>query len=59
MVAAHTSLTEISGALSSMNASREYLAKVKQMIASCDGLSTRVDTHENRNAGTFPNASWK
>lgn len=29
------------------------------MIAICDGFSTNVETHENKNAGAGPNASMK
>jgi hypothetical protein len=35
------------------------LAKLRHIIATCDGLSINVDIQENRNAGIGPNASIK
>lgn len=49
----------VGGSHSETNASTAYCANDKQMIAICDGFSTNVDTHENRNAGAAPNASIK
>ena len=54
-----TSLTAKTGADPLMKASQVYSAKVRIMIASWDGLSTRVETHEKRKAGSEPNASIK
>lgn len=42
------------GSQSVTNASTAYWANDKHIIAICDGFNTRVDTHENRNAGADP-----
>lgn len=55
-----TILTIITGGShSDTNASTAYWANDKHIIAICDGFSTNVDTHENKNAGGAPNASIK
>lgn len=51
--------TTTGGSHSDTNASTAYWANDRQMMAICDGFSTSVDTHENRNAGGAPNASIK
>lgn len=44
---------------SSTNASTAYLAKLKHIIATCDGFNINVDIQENKNAGIGPKASIK
>jgi len=51
--------TQSGGSHSSKNASTAYLAKLKHIMATCDGLSISVDIQENRNAGIGPKASIK
>uniref|UniRef100_A0A182J8M1 Uncharacterized protein n=1 Tax=Anopheles atroparvus TaxID=41427 RepID=A0A182J8M1_ANOAO len=51
--------TPSGGSHSDTNASTAYCANDRQMIAIWDGLSTSVETHENRKAGHAPNASIK
>lgn len=52
-------VTEGGGSHSWTNASTVYLAKLKQIIAICDGFNTSVETHEKRKAGGAPKASIK
>lgn len=45
---ATTLTTLLGGSHSVTKASTAYLEKLRQMMASCDGFSTSVDTQENR-----------
>lgn len=51
--------TDIGGSHSDTNASTAYCANERQIMAICDGFKTKVDTHENKNAGAGPKASIK
>lgn len=60
MAKTDTALTATSGGSHSVtNASTAYLAKLRQMMAICEGFSTSVDAQENRKAGMGPKASIK
>lgn len=52
-------IMNIGGLHSDINGSTAYCANERQIIAICDGFKTKVDTHENKNAGAGPKASIK